>query len=153
MSTPSTTSKATATPHPATDVTGPTPRRLPVWQALLGSVAVSLGTWVVLSPLADLSLSTTSNGANRDVGALAVGLSAVVVTLAAVAVAALVRRLSSSPRRTFLVVSAVVCVLSFSGPIGQATTMASGLGLSLLHLVVTAAVVPTLAASLPARRA
>ena len=148
------------TPSPAStqaptipDDSTPLVRRLPVWKVLLGSVVAGLGTWAVLSPLAGISLSVTTGGTRQEVGALAVALSTVVITLAAAAVAALVRRAAASPRRTFLLVSGAVLVLSLSGPIGQADTVAAGLGLSLLHLVVAAAVVPVLAACLPVRRA
>lgn len=142
---------ATQTPTTGEPST-PVVRRLPIWRALLGSVAAGVATWAVLSPVAGLSLSATTNGTSHDVGAVAVALSAVVVTLGAAAVAALVRRASAHPRRTFLLVSGAIFVLSFGGPIGQADTVGSGLGLGLLHLVVAAAVVPVLAAALPARR-
>ncbi len=143
-----------ATQAPTTrDGSAPVVRRLPVWQALLGSVVAGVGTWVVLSPLAGLSLSATTGGQQREVGALAVGLSAVVVALGAAIVAALVRRAATRPRRTFLLVSGAVLVLSFSGPVGQADSVSAGVGLSLLHLVVATAVVPVLASALPTRKA
>jgi hypothetical protein len=124
--------------------------RLPVWQALVGAVAASTITWIVLVPLTGLDL-VVRTGETRMVGGASVAVTSLVVALAALTTAAVLRRHATRPRRAFLGTSAAVLLLSLLGPLG-ATSTAGTLGLTLLHLVVATAVVPLVAGRLPARR-
>jgi hypothetical protein len=101
-------------------------------------------------PLTGLDL-VVRTGETRMVGGASVAVTSLVVALAALTTAAVLRRHATRPRRAFLGTSAAVLLLSLLGPLG-ATSTAGTLGLTLLHLVVATAVVPLVAGRLPARR-
>lgn len=142
-----TTSKAPD--HPATRM--PT-AQLPVWQAAVGAVCASAVTWSLLGPLAGLDLVVRTGHGTREVGIASVVVTALVVALGALLVAAVTRRVAARPRRAFLCTSTGVLLLSLLGPLGAATTVAGALALALLHVVVASTVVPVIAGGLSDRR-
>jgi uncharacterized membrane protein len=125
--------------------------RLPVWQTLVGAVAASATTWVVLVPLVGLDLAVHTSGEYREVGLASVVATALVAAIAALALATALRRLAGRPRRLFLAVSAAALAGSLLGPLG-AVGVGAALGLAMLHLAVATAVVPLVAGRLPERR-
>ena len=126
--------------------------RLPVWRAVGGALGSALLTWVVLVPLAGLQLAVVVGARTSEVGVGSVVVTAVLAALAALIVAAVLRR-TARPRARFVASSAVAFVLSLVGPLVSATTTSATLGLGLLHVMVAAAIVPVVASRLPASRA
>lgn len=124
---------------------------LPVWQALVGAGAASAITWLALVPLAGLDLAVRTGGEQREIGLGSAVVTALVVALGALGCAAVLRRLTTRPRRAFLWTCTAVLALSVLGPLG-AVGAGAELGLGLLHLVVAAAVVPIVAGRLTERR-
>lgn len=104
---------------------------------VLGTVAAATGAWAVLTQLGGVDLAAGSPP-------VTVGLAAVVLTAAAVALAgwallAALERWSRTPVRTWRIVGLAVLLVSLAGPITLATGPAVG-GLITLHAVVGAAV-------------
>lgn len=127
--------------------------RLPVVRTTAYAAVAALVTWVVLVPLAGVELTarTGPDAAARVVGPVSVVVSTVVVALTAGLVAHLARRRAARPRLVWVVTGTMVLVLSFAGPLGQATTTAAMAALATFHVIVAAVVVPVLARALPLR--
>jgi hypothetical protein len=114
----------------------------------LGAAAPFLA-WLVLSPIAGVDMSVTTAQAETTVGPASVLVSGAVASLGALAAAWLARRFAGRPRRAFTIVALAVLVVSLAGPIGSANSTSAALGLTVLHLVVAAVVVPLVARGLP----
>ncbi len=116
-----------------------------------GALAAVLG-WVVLVPLAGVELVVAMGGEEREVSLVQVIVSSLVGGLLGWGLLEILERLSARPRRVFLVVCVVGLVLSFLSPIASGSTTATKLGLSLLHVLVAAVVVPGMARTALERR-
>jgi hypothetical protein len=107
--------------------------------------------WAIADRLAGIDLIVHTGGGEQQVGAGAVAATSVLAGLAAVGLAALLNRRTSRPRRTWLVVATTALVVSLAGPLG-ATTIAAGLALAALHVVVGATLILGIAGTLPEQR-
>lgn len=92
-------------------------------------------TWVIAVPLADVELTVRSGASDRQIGAGAVVVVAILVGLAATGLAVLLGRSASHPRRTWLMLAVAALIVSLAGPLG-ATSARAGATLAALHLVV-----------------
>jgi hypothetical protein len=125
-----------------------TTARSPLAVVGLGAAAPFLA-WLVLSPAAGVALSVTTAQGESTVGPASVLVSGALASLGALAAAWLARRFAGRPRRAFTIVALAVLVVSLVGPIGSADSTSAALGLTVLHLVVAAVVVPLVARGLP----
>jgi hypothetical protein len=104
------------------------------------AAAAALLIWVVAHPIAGIDLIVGSGSAAHAIGPVSVVLVSAVVGAAAAAVAALLARITSRPRRAWFVTSGVLLILSLAGPLGAAT-IGAGLVLAAMHLVVGATLI------------
>ena len=145
---------APPTDAPTTGATGtatePATRPLPVWSTLAATTGAALVAWFPLSRFVDLEV--TAGDSTRIVGGASVGISALVIALAALGFAAVVRRRVRRPRRVFTITGAVVLVLSLVSPLVQAVTTGVALSLLTLHVVVGAVVLGLVPRRLPSLR-
>jgi hypothetical protein len=145
---------APPTDAPTTGATGtatePATRPLPVWSTLAATTGAALVAWFPLSRFVDLEV--TAGDSTRIVGGASVGISALVIALAALGFAAVVRRRVRRPRRVFTITGAVVLVLSLVSPLVQAVTTGAALSLLTLHVVVGAVVLGLVPRRLPSLR-
>ena len=121
----------------------------PAWVVLAASVAVAVAIWMVAAPLAGADLLVDSLVGRMEVDLPSVALGSVIGGFGALAVGRIVRRLSSSPRRHFLVATGVILALSLIGPATTALTTATALWLCSMHLAVGAVAIPLAAGRLP----
>ncbi|NNM46837.1 DUF6069 family protein [Knoellia koreensis] len=137
------TGAAGATTEPAT-------KPLPIWSTLAATTGAALVAWFPLSRFVDLEVA--AGDSTRIVGGASVGISALVIALAALGFATVVRRRARRPRRVFTVTGAVVLVLSLVSPLAQAVTTDAALSLLTLHVVVGAVVLGLVPRRLPSLR-
>ncbi len=104
--------------------------------AVAAAVAGALVTWVVAAPIAGIELEVRVNGETSEVGPLGIAVTSAVAGLAAWAVLALLERRRASARRTWIIVAALVLVVSLAGPIGSAVGTGTALALVAMHVVV-----------------
>ena len=104
---------------------------------VVAATVVALGGWLAWQ-VAGVDLTVRSADQVREVGAGSVGVTAVLASLAGVGLIRLLNRRGSG-LSTWTVIAGVVWAVSMLGPIG-ATTLAAGLGLASLHLLVGAMV-------------
>jgi D-arabinose 1-dehydrogenase-like Zn-dependent alcohol dehydrogenase len=128
----------------------PAPPARPVWSTLAATTGAALVAWFPLSRFVDLEV--TAGDSTRIVGGASVGISALVIALAALGFAAVVRRRVRRPRRVFTITGAVVLVLSLVSPLVQAVTTGAALSLLTLHVVVGAVVLGLVPRRLPSLR-
>ncbi|MEO8827763.1 DUF6069 family protein [Lapillicoccus sp.] len=140
---------SSTTIRPATDVR----TSLRPWRALLASVAAPVMVWLAVTRFSGTALLVASGKSTQEVGIVAVVLAALVGASGALLVAVLAQRRAVHPRRVFLAVTLPLLVVSLAGPLSQATTTGSALGLAALHLVVAATALPLLAHRLVSRSA
>lgn len=114
------------------------------WRATALAVVSAEAVWVLLAPIAGVSLHVRQGAPGGLVTGWDALVAAFLVASAAVAVASVVRRHSAHPRRTFGLISAAVLVISLAGPLGSATTTSAALSLVALHLATTTCVIPVL---------
>lgn len=82
-----------------------------------------------------------------------VALATLFCTLLGVGLATVLRRVTSRPRRAFLIAACVLTVLSFVSPIGAgATTLATKVTLGLAHMIAAAIVIPAITKATPIAR-
>jgi hypothetical protein len=121
----------------------------PAWVVLAASVAVAVAIWMVAAPLAGAALLVDSLVGRMEVDLPSVVLGSVIGGLGALAVGRIVRRLSSSPRRHFLVATGVILALSLIGPATTALSTTTAIWLCCMHLAVGAVAIPLAAGRLP----
>ncbi|WP_350275309.1 DUF6069 family protein [Kribbella sp. HUAS MG21] len=110
--------------------------------AVVGVAALAaLADWVVLSPVGGVVLVARQGGATQHVGAVAVVLSTVGVSLAGWGLLAILERRTARARAIWTLVASLVCVLSLGSPLINGIGAGAKLGLASLHLVVGAVVV------------
>jgi hypothetical protein len=105
----------------------------------IATAAVSgLLIWTLAVPLLDIDLIVGSG--ERKVGPGAVATAAIIVGLAAVGLAELLARITSRPRRVWLITAGVLLVASLIGPLG-AETAGAATTLVAMHLAVGATLI------------
>ena len=105
-----------------------------VWAA--GAAAV---VWVGAT-VAGVDVAVRSGSSTRDVGLVSVVVTALVVAVSGAGLLRVLERRTPSARRAWTGVALAVWVVSFAGPAGAAT-LAAGLTLAALHLVVGTVVI------------
>jgi predicted membrane channel-forming protein YqfA (hemolysin III family) len=130
--------------------TTPSPRAVPLWRTGgLAAVAAALATTAV-------AFLATSAGMSLDIGGEPVPLFAFTqLTLACavigIVLAMVLRRRAAAPRRTFVVVTAVLTLLSLVPDLVAPAAPSTKAVLMAAHLVAAVIVIPLVAARLPAR--
>lgn len=124
--------EADRNPHGA----GPARPRLGADLATGGlAVLAALFTWGAWTQLAGVDLTAHSGDAIRTVGAVGVAASTVLIALAGIGSLRFLEKRWQRGVTAWTVLAVAILVLSFPGPVG-ATSVAAGLGLASLHLVV-----------------
>lgn len=117
--------------------------------AVGGAILAALAVWFVAEVVFGLDLRSPAAGASEqaeDVTAIQVVFAAAVGSLAGWALLAVLERVTSRPRRVWTAIATLVLVVSLAGPLsGSDITTANRLMLVLLHVVVAAALIATLA--------
>ncbi|MGZ0153258.1 DUF6069 family protein [Kribbella sp. WER1] len=117
--------------------TTPTRGRL----AVVGlAVVAALIDWMLLAPVAGLTLTARQAGV-QHIGFPAVVISTAVVGLLGWGLLAILERRTPRARRTWTVIAAIVCVTSLGSPLMNGIGVGAKLGLASLHLVVGAIVI------------
>lgn len=118
------------------------------WRVRLVTVAgaslAALATWLVAESLFGLELHSPAANAGEaaDIGASHVALAAAVGSLLGFGLLAVLERLTSRARRTWMVIAALGLLVSLGGPLsGSGITAANRVVLVLMHVVVAAVVV------------
>ncbi|WP_427892550.1 DUF6069 family protein [Kribbella sp. GL6] len=108
---------------------------------VVGIAAVAaLADWILLAPVAGLTL-TARQGGIQHIGAAAVVISTIVVSLLGWALLALLERRTPRARTTWTVIATIVCLTSLGSPLTNGIGLGAKLGLASLHLVVGAIVI------------
>lgn len=132
---------------PASTSTAPSERtstsHRPRALAVVGAGLAALGVWVVAGPLAGVQLRVESASGVREVGPVAVVLSALVAGAAGWALLALLERTTRHARRTWTVIAVAVLMVSLVGPLGGVGA-GSVLALAAMHLLVGAVLISRL---------
>lgn len=122
------------------------PRRL---QAIGLTVTAALVAWAIADPMLGVNLQAPAMGdqPGQDIGPLAVGMAALVASLAGWALLAVMERFAGGHARRAWVVSALaVLILSLGGPFsGAGVDLVSRVWLATMHVVVAAVLIPSLA--------
>lgn len=113
------------------------------------AIAAALAVWFVAEVVFGLDLRSPAAGVAeqaKDVTAIHVVFAAAVGSLAGWGLLAVLERVTSRPRRVWTAIAIVALLASLAGPLsGSAITTSNRLVLVLLHLVVAAVVIATLA--------
>jgi hypothetical protein len=97
-----------------------------------GAAAVG---WVLATQVASVDLAVRARSGTQHVNVVSVVVTAVVVAMAGAGLLRFLERRTTHAVRTWTVIASVVWVLSLAGPLG-ARTVAAGLWLAALHVVV-----------------
>lgn len=120
--------------------------------AALGAAVAGLAAWALLTGPLGLELTARIGADVSGVGPAAIAVSALIAGLGGWGVAQIIERLAAQPRRRWRHFAVVVAVVSLGGPLTSAEGTESVIGLGLLHVVTALTVIPTVAATLPAKR-
>lgn len=117
----------------------PKPRATVVLLAAIAALAV----WVVAVPILGTSLAVQSSNSDpvREIGPVAVGVTALVAGLAAWVSLAGLERLSNRGNAIWVTIAVVVLAASMFGPVASGTSTAAQATLVLLHLAVGAVLI------------
>jgi Family of unknown function (DUF6069) len=130
-----------AAPETTSSVPGPRRRSGPRRLVVVGmAAAAALVDWVILVPLAGLTL-TARQGGTQHIGAAAVLISTVFVSFAGWGLLAILERRTPRARDIWTIVATIVCITSLGSPLTNGIGAGAKLGLASLHLVVGAVVV------------
>jgi hypothetical protein len=121
----------------------------PVWFVPACSVLGATVLWIMTAPLAGVELFVETGGTTTEVSAASVVVGSALGGLGAVALGWAAGRWLSRPRRGFVAMTSVMMVLSLFSPATAATSVATGLCLCAMHLVVGAVAIPLVAGRLP----
>lgn len=91
--------------------------------------------WFLLGPVGGVDLSAHSGSGTREVGGLAVVLTSLLAGAAALALLALLERRTARPARAWTIIGGISLTVSLLGP-AAAVSVAAGMGLASLHLIV-----------------
>lgn len=108
---------------------------------VVGATVSSLVAWLCLAQLAGVDLEVGSGGSVREVGGLAVAVTALLTSLVGVLVLRVLESRGTGGLRTWSVVAVVVTLVSFLGPLGATTGAAKGALLALHTIVATVVIV------------
>ena len=85
---------------------------------VVAAVLAALAGWAVAGPLMGIELVAASSGGVVEVGAVSVGLAALVVGLLGTGLLAVLERRARRPARTRTIIAVVAFVVSLAGPAG-----------------------------------
>lgn len=125
---------------------GPAARRRRTTRALavLGAAAAAAAGWVLAQPLAGVDLEVVMAGRTQSVGLLPVVGTALAMGVLGWALLALLERFTRRAAALWTAAALGVTVVSLAGPLASAATVAAGLVLAGLHLLVAAVLVPAM---------
>ena len=107
------------------------------WPVATGAAVLAAAVWVVATQVLGVDLAL---GTGQQVNVVSVVVTSLVVAVAGAGLLRVLERRTAHGLRTWTVIAGVVWGLSFAGPL-RAATVAAGLGLACLHLVVGGVVV------------
>lgn len=128
-----------------------TSRRL---QAVGLTVVAALAAWAIAAPALDVHLQAPTMGGQpgQEIGPLAVGIVALVASLAGWALLALLERFATHARRAWILTALTVLILSLGGPFsGTGVDVSSRVWLATMHVAVAAVLIPSLGRTSPRR--
>lgn len=123
--------------------------------AVAAATAAALIVWLIAKPLLGIALTLPMAGGAQtmEVGWGSVLVISLVASLAGWGLLAILERFTPRARVTWIVFGSVALLLSFAGP-GLAASAASGatrVALAIMHMVVAAVLIPSLARTSPSR--
>jgi hypothetical protein len=110
------------------------------WPVAVTAAVAAAAVWVVATQLASVDLAVRSGSGTQHINVVSVIVTSVVVALVAGWLLRLLERRTPRGRTIWTVVAVAIWVLSLAGPLG-ARSLAAGLWLALLHLVVGSVVI------------
>src|SRR5262245_35082971 len=110
------------------------------WQVAVVAAAAAAAVWVVATQLFSVDLAVRSGPATQHVNVVSVVVTAVVVAMTGAGLLGFLERRTAQGRVIWTVIAVAVWVVSFAGPLG-AQSVAAGLWLAAMHVVVGAVVV------------
>lgn len=110
------------------------------WPVAVTAAVAAAAVWVLATQLASVDLTVRSGSGTQHVNVVSVIVTSVVVALVAGWLLRLLERRTPRGRTIWTVVAVAIWVLSLAGPLG-ARSLAAGLWLALLHLVVGSVVI------------
>jgi Family of unknown function (DUF6069) len=134
----------------ASTTTATAPRTVPLWRTGgLAAITAALATTAIAAVARSAGVSLEIDGAPIPL----LGFTQLTLACAAIGLvlAVALRRWAAKPRRTFMVVTAVLTVLSVGPDLLVSAAPSTRIVLVLSHLVAAAIVVPLVAGRLPAR--
>lgn len=124
------------------------PRTLRRLQAVGLTVTAALVAWAITDPVLGVHLQAPAMGdqPGQGIGPLAVGVAALVASLAGWALLAVMERFAGHARRAWVLSALAVLILSLGGPFsGAGVDLISRVWLATMHVVVAAVLIPSLA--------
>jgi hypothetical protein len=104
------------------------------------AAGAAAAVWVVATQVAAVDLVVHAGSGTQHVNVVSVIVTAIVVAMAGAGLLRFLERRTAQGRTIWTTIAAAIRVLSFAGPLG-ALTLAAGLSLASMHLVVGAIVV------------
>lgn len=97
--------------------------------------------WLILVPVAGLTLDARQGGVLQHVGAPAIVISTALISLAGWGLLATLERFAIGARRAWTIVAVISCLLSLGSPLTGGIGLGAKLGLASFHLLVGALVI------------
>ncbi len=110
------------------------------WPVAATAAGLAALGWLLASPVAGIDLTVRSGSGEQQVNLISVVVTAIVVAAAGAGLLRVLERRTSRALRLWTRIAVGLWVLSFAGPLG-ATSLAAGLALGGLHLIVGTVVV------------
>jgi hypothetical protein len=108
---------------------------------VVAAVAGALLLWTAGGPWAGVDLAVRQGGTTQHIGPAAVALTALVASLAAWGLLALLERIVRRPVPAYRIIALVVLILSLAGPLGGGVGTSTRLVLLAMHVTVGAALI------------
>jgi hypothetical protein len=110
------------------------------WPVAVTAAVAAAAVWVVATQLASVDLAVRSGSGTQHVNVVSAIVTALVVAMAGAGLLRFLERRTAHARTTWSAIAIAVWVVSLAGPLG-ARSVAAGLWLATMHLVVGAIVV------------
>jgi Family of unknown function (DUF6069) len=110
------------------------------WPVAVVAAGAAAVVWVLATQVASVDLAVRSGSGTQHINVVSVVVTAIVVAMAAAGLLRFLERRTAQARTIWTVIACVVWVVSLAGPLG-ARSLAAGLWLAALHLVVGSIVV------------
>jgi len=110
------------------------------WPVAVVAAGAAAAVWVVATQVASVDLAVRAGSGTQHVNVVSVIVTAVVVAMAGAGLLRFLERRTAQARTIWTAIAVAVWVVSLAGPLG-ARSVAAGLWLAVLHLVVGGVVV------------